>query len=231
MERGSIFLTPRLAAAYERLSGCSSVADIGCDHGKLICALLQTGAVARGVAVDVSGPSLAKAAALAERTGVLDRLELREGDGFRPISPGETEAAALLGMGGTLMAALLEDCKTPFCGMRRIVFQPMRAAEDIRSRLYSWDCRILWDVLVRERGRLYQVFEALPPGSGAEPLPAGWPEGYFALGYTAYARRDPLLYELAADKLERARARLKNAPHAAALQREAMCLAQIVRGF
>ena len=231
MENRPVALTPRLEAAYELLTGCSTVADIGCDHGKLICALLQTGAVRRGIAVDVSAPSLKKAEALAARTGVLDRLSLRVGDGFSALTPGEADAAALLGMGGTLMAQLLDACATPFCGAKRVVFQPMRAAEDIRAWLYAHNCRIEYDGLVRERGRLYQLFAALPPGSGAGPLPKGWPEGYFALGYTAFANRDPLLQELALEKLGRAHKRLNNAPHAATLQREAAALTAILAGF
>jgi tRNA A22 N-methylase len=69
----------------------------------------------------------------------------------------------------------------------------MRAAEDIRRYLYGRGCHILEDRLVLDAGRIYQVFMAGPPSGILEPLPAGWPVDYHTFGYTAFARRDPLL--------------------------------------
>ena len=80
--------------------GAGVVADIGCDHGQLCCALLQRDAEARCVASDVSAPSLQKARELAQAVGLVERISFRCGDGLSVLEAGEAEAVALLGMGG-----------------------------------------------------------------------------------------------------------------------------------
>jgi tRNA (adenine22-N1)-methyltransferase len=73
----SIHPRERLGSAMELLCGCAVVADIGCDHGRLSCALVQQGIARRCIAVDISEPSLKKTERLASRVGVSDRVETR----------------------------------------------------------------------------------------------------------------------------------------------------------
>ena len=93
---------------------------------------------------------------------------------------GEADAVAMLGMGGTLMARLLDACEQPLMGARLLVLQPMRAEEDIRRYLYEHGYRIRDDRVVRDAGRLYQVFSVLPPCAGErDDWPVGFPAGCF----------------------------------------------------
>ena len=111
-------LRPRLASAAAQLAllpDTACVADIGCDHGRLCCALLQQHAGWRCIASDLSAPSLRKAASLAAFVGVAERAEFRLGDGLLSLCPGEADAVALCGMGGTLIARLLEAAEDRAC--------------------------------------------------------------------------------------------------------------------
>ena len=188
------------------------VADIGCDHGRLCCALLQRDARARCIASDVSVPSLAKARSLARLTGLWERIDFRIGDGLSVLHDGEAEAVALLGMGGTLMARLLDACPTPLMGARLAVLQPMRAGEDIRRYLYARGYCVERDLVVADAGRLYEVFSVLPPAPGARDA---WPEGFpvdcFSVGYRAFATREPLLEALVQRQLAQCELRLRTA--------------------
>lgn len=234
MGERQINLGARLEAALDMLSGSNTVADIGCDHGRLCCALLQRGACNRAIAADISQPSLEKAGRLCEKTGLTDRMECRLGSGFSVLQAGEADAAAMLGMGGTLMTRLLEDLPEGGIGLNKIVFQPMRCAEHIRKWLFVHGCRIADDRVVRESGRLYQIFTALPPSDTIPELPKGWPAKYHALGYTAFANRDPLLRELAEQMLRRSRNRLKRAGDAVSaetLRQEADALETILQAY
>ena len=121
MSTRSVNITPRLRAALEMLVGFDTVADIGCDHGRLTAALLQKQICRRVIASDVSGPSLDKARSLIEHIGLSDRVSFREGDGCSVLLPGECDAIALLGMGGTLMVRILEACPVPLVGARQPV--------------------------------------------------------------------------------------------------------------
>ena len=71
-------------------------ADIGCDHGKLACHLAGLSAK-KVIATDISLPSLAKAAALADKFGATDRVETRAGDGLDILSPEEAETVEVDG--------------------------------------------------------------------------------------------------------------------------------------
>jgi len=191
-EKRQIQPRERLACAIELLSGASVVADVGCDHGRLSCALVQRNIAKKCIAIDVSASSLEKAARLARQVGVEDRVETRLDDGLTPLETGEADAIAILGMGGTLMARIL-DVDPPLKGASICVLQPMRATEDIRRWLYERNYPVLQDRVVYEAGRYYQVFSLGQPLSERQPLPQGWPEDCFLLGYTAFARRETLM--------------------------------------
>jgi len=218
----------RLACAMELLKGARVVADIGCDHGRLSCALVQGGAAEKCVAIDISADSLEKARRLAEHIGVSERVETRLGDGLAPLTPCEADALAILGMGGTLMTRILEATKTPLNGARLCVLQPMRAAEDIRRWLFERNYPVLDDRVVREGGRLYQVFAVSAPQKERLKFPDGWPEGFFALGYAAFLRREPLFEALTVRMLATAERKLKT-QRSAALEQQADDLQTILK--
>lgn len=185
----------------EQLTGARVVADVGCDHGRLSCALVQQGIAQKCIAIDVSAPSLEKAARLARQAGVLDRVEIRLGDGLTPLKTGEADAIAILGMGGSLMVRIL-DVSPPLKGARVCVLQPMRAAEDIRRWLYERKYPVLDDRVVLDAGRYYQVFSIGQPQPERQTLPNGWPDDCFLMGYTAFFHREPYMRPLTERVLE-----------------------------
>lgn len=195
MSERYVHLTPRLRAALSMLSGSHTVADIGCDHGRLSAALLQQNICESVIATDISEPSLSKAKQLLTYIGVSDRVSFRAGDGLDVLNPYECDAIAVLGMGGTLMTRMLDRCDIPINGAGCIVLQPMRAQADIRSYLYNNCYWIVDDRIVPERGRLYQIFRA-EPNVTKQPIPEGFPHDFFDIGYRSFAQRDPYLAAL-----------------------------------
>ncbi len=83
-----IHLDERLRCAFDLLQGAKSVADIGCDHGKLSAALLLNGGCARVIAGDISPDCLQKTSRLIERFALKDRAEVRLGSGLAILAPG-----------------------------------------------------------------------------------------------------------------------------------------------
>lgn len=210
MNARSVHLTPRLTAALELLNGSTCVADIGTDHGRLAAALLQQNICERVIASDVSEPSLRKAEALLSYIGLSDRVSVRCGDGLSVLEPGECDAVALLGMGGTLMCRLLDACDVPLMGANAVVLQPMRAQREIREYLYRHCFHITDDRIVREGNRLYQVLRAVLIDTVQE-WPEHFPQGFFDVGYTAFERREANLYALCIQQREQHVKRLKTA--------------------
>jgi tRNA (adenine22-N1)-methyltransferase len=210
MSARSVHTAPRLTAALDMLKGYDTVADIGCDHGRLTAALLQKQICNQVIASDISEPSLEKARLLIDRIGLSERVSFRVGDGCSVLDLGECDTIALLGMGGTLMCRILEACSVPLMGAKALVLQPMRAQDDIRGYLYQNKYRIDCDRVISDHGRLYQVFRAIPDDR-TEPFPEGFPEGFFDVGYRSFADRDPLLPALCRQQLECHRNMLSNA--------------------
>ncbi len=217
----------RLDCAIELLSGARVVADVGCDHGRLSCALIQRNLVERCIAIDISEPSLKKAELLIRQIGAEERIETRLGDGLTPLKAGEADALAILGMGGTLMTEIL-DVIPPLMGAEKCVLQPMRGAEDIRSWLFERNYPVLEDRVVLDAGRQYQVFSVGQPLPQKQMLPADWPEDCFLLGYTAFAHREPLMKPLAERMLATTRRKLKT-QRADTLVQQAAQLEQILK--
>lgn len=219
----------RLNCAIELLRGANIVADIGCDHGRLCCALIQQNAANRCIAVDISAPSLQKAERLIRQIGLGDRVETRLGDGLSLLAVGEADAIAILGMGGTLMTQIL-DVTPPLLGAKKCILQPMRAAEDIRRWLYERNYPVLEDRVVLDAGRYYQMFSVGQPEEKRQALPDGWPEDCFLLGFTAFLRREALMRPLAERMLATTWRKLST-QRAEALERQKVQLEQILRNW
>ncbi len=100
---------PTITPLDERLSAVASlvcgavVADIGTDHGLLPKHLLESGQVQRAIAVEKNE---APASNARESLRGLN-AEVRLGDGFEALQPGEVDCATLCGLGGWLIAGVL----------------------------------------------------------------------------------------------------------------------------
>lgn len=183
------------------LKKCQCVADIGCDHGRVSVALLQQRCADKVIAVDVSEPSLDKAKQLINYIGMSDKIQTRLGNGFSKIEPNECNAAVILGMGGELMASIIEQCDTPLQGAECVVMQPMRGQKELRAFLHNNCYHIVDDVIVKEGRRYYQVFSA-KIGKEKQALPDGWPRGCYELGFIPCLRRDALFKELLDERIK-----------------------------
>lgn len=106
------------------INGSHLAADIGCDHGRLSVALLQQGRADRVIASDISAPSLQKATELAALCGLGSRLTTVLSDGMAHLGPDEADAIAICGMGGELIARILEASLPAAKNARCITMQP-----------------------------------------------------------------------------------------------------------
>ncbi len=85
-----------------------TAADIGCDHGKVTVDIIKKGKAKRVICSDISGMSLDKATKLVNAKNLLPLVSLRVGNGLGVLKPGEADAAIIAGMGGELIAEILE---------------------------------------------------------------------------------------------------------------------------
>ena len=151
-------LDERLRAAAELFTACEFGADIGADHGRLSCYLLDRGICGRMVVSDISADSLQKARRLLTLHGLQDRVVFKSDDGLEAIVE-PVQCVAICGMGGRLMADILSrgcdrlhradlvlSCHTEIPELRRTVVSLGYCLKDER--------------LVIAKGRYYVVIRA-----------------------------------------------------------------------
>lgn len=80
-------LVDRALACFGKRAG--RLLDLGTGTGCIPIAVLANGPTVRAVAIDLAADAVAMARRNAERNGVTDRLELREGSWFAPLVGGE----------------------------------------------------------------------------------------------------------------------------------------------
>lgn len=181
-------LRPRLEKALEMTPGCAVLADVGCDHGQFSLAALESGRAERVIASDISEASLQKAMRLFCGAGY--DIEFRCCAGLSGCSQGEADCCALLGMGGELIASILESDIIKARAFRLIVMQPMRGEAELRRWLHENGFAIADEAVVRDDGRFYQLISARYAPDEVRPLPEWWPEGFFQFGVTAIEKHE-----------------------------------------
>ncbi|MEL7603831.1 MAG: class I SAM-dependent methyltransferase, partial [Bacillota bacterium] len=104
-----MILSGRLKEIIGMVPEAKTVADIGCDHGKVAVSLVKGGKAQRAVCGDISGKSLDKARKLVNASGLSASVVLREGSGLSVLTAGEADVAVIAGMGGELIVRLLDE--------------------------------------------------------------------------------------------------------------------------
>lgn len=191
--------TLRMQIALDLFPTCRVAADVGSDHGKLAVALLQTNACKRVIATDISAPCLAKARKAARTYKMEDRMELRVGNGLLALSENEAEVAIIAGMGGELIAQILDEGREIALPMKALLLQPMQHAARLRYYLRGHGWRIDDEAICIEGRR---VFEWIRVAKGAVD---NYPKGLDALedgpnvideiGPLLFKRRNPIAIE------------------------------------
>lgn len=138
------------------------VADVGCDHGFLSVYLVREGISPRVIAMDVRSGPLSAAREHIGASGLGSYIETRLSDGLQELRPGETDAVVCAGMGGRLMARILEESLEKARGMRELILQPQSQIKEFRQFLRGAGFQVTAEDMVREDGTYYVAMRAVP---------------------------------------------------------------------
>jgi tRNA (adenine22-N1)-methyltransferase len=155
-------LSKRLQAIGDMVPRGQSLADIGTDHGQLLCYLAEAGLIRRGVGVELNPGPLRRARETVDASGFSAVLDIRQGDGLAPLKLGEAETVVIAGMGGGVISGILDRAKTGLEEVRRLILQPMTRAETVRYWLADHAWRIVDEEALEEGGQYYQIIKAVP---------------------------------------------------------------------
>ena len=143
--------------AIATLIKSGTVADVGCDHGKLGYYLVSTDRAEKVIATDISAPSLQKAEKLAYDNGVSHIMETRLGDGLSPIKSREVDTVIIAGLGGDVMADILASAREDGKEFDRFILSPNTHPEKVRRELAESNHIIITDNLTECAGKYYTI--------------------------------------------------------------------------
>ena len=157
----------RLAAAAAYVRPGSTVADIGCDHGKLSAWLAGSGRCPLVFACDLREGPLQKARETCAPWA--DRVVFRLGSGLKVLAPGEAQDIVIAGMGAETIMEILDAAPWVFDGRYNLILVPATKHSLLRRWLARRGFALQSETLCTAAGRWYAVMNARYTGICAEP--------------------------------------------------------------
>lgn len=153
-----ITLTNRLLAAAEMVGG-GKVADIGTDHAHLAIYLIQKGN-SEVLASDINEGPCQRARTNIYAWGLHKKIKVVCRPGLGGIEDFAPDNIVIAGMGGELIASILEASEYPVKSGCRLVLVPHSMQRELRKHLASAGFLIDEERVVFDGGKYYQLLAA-----------------------------------------------------------------------
>lgn len=159
-------LDGRLQAAADFVTPGGAAVDVGTDHGYLPVYLVESGRVKRALAADINSQPLESARRNIAEAGLEDQIGVLQTDGLDGIDLEQFTDVILAGMGGMLIAEILER-RMPLAGLN-LILQPMTQAPFLRRWLCEKGFQILAETPAQAAGKVYAIINARYDGQVRE---------------------------------------------------------------
>lgn len=140
------------------------LADIGTDHAYLPIYLAENGVLSGAVASDIHKGPIESARKNIADAGFSELIHTELTDGLHGIEKYPVTDIAIAGMGGMMIAGILEAA--PFIRERktRLILQPMQHISELRTELAKKGYRIEKEAQTMAEGKFYQIICAVYDG-------------------------------------------------------------------
>ena len=156
-------LSVRLMKVAEHVQPGAVVADIGSDHAYLPCYLLHNGSASRAVAGEIVKGPYESAKKQVREEGLEGKITVRLAPGLEAVEPEDgITAVTIAGMGGSLIASILEEGKSRLAGVERLILQPNVHAQAIRLWAVQNGWRIVAEDILKEKDKIYEILVLEP---------------------------------------------------------------------
>ena len=156
-------LSARLACVASLVPAGARVADIGSDHAYLPAALVLDGKIDFAIAGEVVKGPYENAVREIKDHQLEGRVIPRLADGLAAIEPADkVDTITIAGMGGSLIASILEKDKNKLTGIKRLVLQPNVGESQLREWLMNNYYQIMNEKIIEEDNHIYEIIVAEP---------------------------------------------------------------------
>lgn len=164
-------LNARLISAAELTRQDATFADIGTDHAYLPLFLLDTGRIRFAYCSDINEGPLASARRNAEERGRLSDTEFILTDGAAILAGKGITDYAICGMGGELIADIIDRAPHLKDSAVNLILQPMTRQEKLRAYLFASGFEITHESYSFDAGKYYVCLLATYSGKRREISP------------------------------------------------------------
>lgn len=191
-------LTDRLYKIASFVTKDKKIADIGTDHGYIPVYLLKNNIIPFAILADINRGPLENARKEVRHSGLENKTDLRCGSGIEVLEKGEVDEIIIAGMGGMLIADILEAKKEVAQNAEKLILQPMQAQEELRKYLLNNGYEIMEEALENEDFRIYEIMTAKYTGKNNIPKD----EIYYEVGEKLLKDKNDLFKEFVNKKIK-----------------------------
>ena len=164
----NINLDRRLLRCASLVREGASAVDVGTDHAYLAIHLIKSERASRVIACDLREGPLNNALTNIKKYGCEADIETRLSNGLEAVAPGEADDIIIAGMGGEVIAEIINKACWLKNSKKHLILQPMTMAEHLRRFLFKEGFKIIEESAVTAGTKVYTVMLAKFSGKSFE---------------------------------------------------------------
>jgi tRNA (adenine22-N1)-methyltransferase len=151
-------LSERLTRVASYVKPGAIVADIGSDHAYLPCYLIHHQIAEKAIAGEVAKGPYESARNQIVQEQLEDKITVRFANGLQAISPEDlVDTVTIAGMGGPLIATILDQDIERLETVNRLILQPNIHAKAIREWAIANDWKLVAEEVLQEDDKIYEI--------------------------------------------------------------------------
>ncbi|KXU16009.1 putative tRNA-m1A22 methylase [Streptococcus oralis] len=132
--------------------------DVGSDHAYLPIELVERGQIKSAIAGEVVEGPYQSAVKNVETHGLKEKIQVRLANGLAAFEEvDQVSVITIAGMGGRLIATILEEGLEKLTNVERLILQPNNREDDLRIWLQDNDFQIVAESILEEAGKFYEI--------------------------------------------------------------------------
>ena len=132
--------------------------DVGSDHAYLPIELVERGQIKSAIAGEVVEGPYQSAVKNVEAHGLKEKIQVRLANGLAAFEEADqVSVITIAGMGGRLIARILEEGLDKLANVERLILQPNNREDDLRLWLQEHGFQIVAESILEEAGKFYEI--------------------------------------------------------------------------